>query len=134
VASIILDLGIGNASEYSGPLFARSLLSMVLLLALCWTALSLRGMLHRYVQSASALVLCAMVISAIALPLALAFGAPPVADPPLSSAQKLIALIGLAVVIWKIWVDAHIVRQAIDAPISLGVMLALSWAIADWAL
>lgn len=134
VSSVILDLGIGSAIEYSGPLLARSLLSMVLLLALSWTALSLRGMLHRYVQTASALVLCAMVFSVIALPLALAFGTPPAADQPLNGAQMLIALIGLAVVIWKIWVDAHIVRQAIDAPMSLGVMLALSWAIADWAL
>ena len=134
IASVLLDLSLGSLIDYEGPLLARSLLSMVLLLALSWTALSLRGMLHRYVQTASALVLCAMFFSIIVLPLAMAFGTPPAADEPLNSAQMLIALSGLAIVIWKIWVDAHIVRQAIDAPLSLGIMLALSWAIADWAL
>jgi hypothetical protein len=134
VSSVLLDLGIGRLIGYEGNLLGRSLLSIVLLLALSWTALTMRGMLHRYVQTASALLLCAMAFSVLMLVLALAFGSAPTPDATLNGAQMLIAWLGLAVLVWKIWVDAHIVRQAIDAPISLGVMLALSWAIADWAL
>jgi hypothetical protein len=134
VASVVLDLGIGSLIGAKEPLLARSLLSTALLLGLCWVALTMRGLTHRYVQTASALVACAMAFSILILPLALLFGSPPNSTVALTPAQMLIAWLGLVMVIWKVCVDAHIVRNAIEAPFSLGFLLALSWAIADWAL
>ena len=51
----------------------------------------------------------------------------------LSPQQTLIVWLGLGVLVWKIAVDAHNVRQAIEAPFWLGFLLALAWAVADFA-
>ena len=134
VAGLLLDLGSGNALELKEPLLARSLLSAMLLLALSWTALAIRGLRHRYLQTASALVACSIAFSLLILPLAFLFGKPPVPEVAPTPGQMLIVWLGLATLVWKISVDAHIVRQAIDAPYWLGFLLALSWAIADFAL
>lgn len=133
-ASVLLDLASGNLLELKEPLLARSLMSIMLLLALSWIALAIRGLGHRYLQTASALVACSIAFSLLILPLALLFGSPQGAEVALSPAQRLIVWLGLAILVWKISVDAHIVRQAIEAPFWLGFLLAMSWAIADFAL
>ncbi len=134
VASVLLDLVSGNLLELKDPLLARSLMSIVLLLALSWIALAIRGLGHRYLQTASALVACSIAFSLLILPLALLFGDPQGAEVALSPMQRLIVWLGLGTLVWKLAVDAHVVRQAIDAPYWLGFLLALSWAIADFAL
>lgn len=131
---MLLDYGSGALLGYDDTLLARSLLSISLLLALCWTALSIRGLGNRYVQTATALVSCSMAFSLLILPLAWMFGNPDGAEVTLAPAQVMIVWLGLGVLIWKVAVDAHIVRQAIDAPFWLGFLLAVSWAIADYAL
>ena len=133
-ASVLLDYGSGSLLGYDDTLLARSLLSISLLLALCWTALSIRGLGNRFVQTATALVACSMAFSLLILPLAWLFGDPQGSEVILAPAQVMIVWLGLAVLIWKVAVDAHIVRQAIDAPYWLGLLLAISWAIADYAL
>jgi hypothetical protein len=133
-ASVVLDLTTGNALGVSEPLLARIFLSMLVLLSLCWVALAIRGLGHRYVQTASALVACSIAFSLLILPLAFLFGESPGPEAAASPGQILIAWLGLATLIWKIAVDAHIVRQAIESPFWLGFLLALSWAIADFAL
>jgi hypothetical protein len=133
-ASILLDLTTGKALGVTEPLLARILLSMLVLLSLCWIALAIRGLGHRYVQTASALVACSIAFSLLILPLAFLFGESPGPEGIASPGQILIAWLGLATLVWKIAVDAHIVRQAIESPYWLGFLLALSWAIADFAL
>lgn len=134
VCSVLLDLASGNLLELKEPLLARSLMSTLLLLALSWIALAIRGMSHRYVQTASALVACSIAFSLLILPLAMLFGNPQGVEVALTAGQRLIVWLGLATLIWKIAVDAHVVRQAIEAPFWLGFLLALSWAVADFAL
>ncbi|MGB0133286.1 hypothetical protein [Dokdonella sp.] len=134
VAAVLLDYASGSLLGFDDTLLARSLLSISLLLALCWTALSIRGLGNRYLQTMTALVSCSMAFSLLILPLAWLFGNPQGAEVILTPAQIMVAWLGLGVLIWKIAVDAHIVRQAIDAPFWLGLMLAISWAIADYAL
>lgn len=133
-AAVLTDYGSGHLLGFDDTLLARSLLSMSLLLALCWTALSIRSLGNRYVQTATALVSCSMAFSLLILPLAWFFGNPQGNDVTLSPVQVTIVWLGLGLLIWKVAVDAHIVRQAIDAPYWLGLMLAISWAIADYAL
>lgn len=134
VASVLFDLGTGGALGIQEPLLPRILMSMLLLLGLCWIALAIRGLSHRYLQTASALVACSIVFSLLILPLAFFFGEPPASEVAPTPIQMLIVWLGLATLVWKISVDAHIVRQAIEAPYWLGFLLALSWAIADFAL
>jgi hypothetical protein len=40
----------------------------------------------------------------------------------------------LAIIVWNLTVNAHVVRRALDAPFALGFALAIAWALADWAL
>lgn len=134
VAAVLLDYGSGNLLGFDDTLLARSLLSISLLLALCWTALSIRGLSNRYVQTATALVSCSMAFSLLILPLAWFFGNPQGSEVVLTPAQVMVVWLGLGVLLWKVGVDAHIVRQAIDAPYWLGLLIAISWAIADYAL
>ena len=134
VASVILDLTTANLLDIGDNALARSLFSTSLLLALCWIALGIRGMFNRYIQTATALVACSMVFSVLIVPLAWLFGTPEGAEAVLTPQQTLAAWLGLGVLIWKIAVDAHNVRQAIDAPFWLGFSLALAWAVADFAL
>lgn len=134
VVSVILDLSSANLLDIGDNALARSLFSTSLLLALCWIALGIRGMLARFVQTATALVGCAMIFSILIVPLAWLFGAPSGADAVLSPQQILVAWLGLGILVWKIAVDAHNVRQAIEAPFWLGFALALAWSVADFAL
>lgn len=134
VASVILDLSSANLLDIGDNALARSLFSTSLLLALCWIALGIRGMLARFVQTAIALVGCAMIFSIVIVPLAWLFGKPDGAEAVLSPQQILVAWLGLGVLVWKIAVDAHNVRQAIEAPFWLGFALALAWSVADFAL
>lgn len=133
-ASVILDLTTANLLDIGDNALARSLFSTSLLLALCWIALGIRGMLTRYIQTATALVACSMVFSVLIVPLAWLFGTPESAEAVLTPQQTLAAWLGLGVLMWKIAVDAHNVRQAIDGPFWLGFSLALAWAVADFAL
>ena len=133
VASVLLDLTAASLLDIGDNPLARSLLSTALLLALCWIALAIRGLLNRYIQTAIALVACSMVFSVLIVPLSWLFGKPAGAE-ALSPVQTLVAWLGLSVLIWKITVDAHNVRQAIDAPFWLGFSLALAWSAADFAL
>jgi hypothetical protein len=134
VASVALDLTSATLLDVGDNALARSLFSTSLLLALCWIALAIRGLRSRYVQTAIALVACSMVFSILILPLAYLFGPVQDSTKTLSSTQTLLAWLGLGVLAWKLAVDAHNVRQAIDAPYLLGLGLALAWAIADFAL
>ena len=134
VAGLALDLVTANALELTEPVLARSLLSCLVLLSLSWIALEIRRLGHRYLQTASALVACSIAFSVLILPLALLFGTPPADGAVPTPTQMLIVWLGLGTLVWKIAVDAHIVRQAIEAPFWLGFLLALSWVIADFAL
>lgn len=132
--SVALDLATSHLFEIRSSALGRSLFSTSLLLGLCWMALSIRGLRNRFVQTAIALIACSMVFSLLIVPLAALFGSPADEDAVLSPAQTLLAWLALIVLVWKIGVDAHNVRQAIDAPFWMGMSLALAWTIADFAL
>ena len=133
-ASVTLDVFAGAVLGDAADALQRSLVSTGLVLLLCWIALALRRLAHRYVQTAIALVACSMVFTLLALPLAWLMGPAPASPAPLTPLQTLVGWAMLAIVAWNIAVNAHIVRRALDAPFALGFALALAWAIADWAL
>lgn len=134
LASVALDVLGGAALGDASHALQRSLVSTGLVLALCWIALSVRRLGNRYVQTASALIACSMLLTLLAMPLAWLLGPTPSPPAPLTPLQTLIGWAMLAIVVWNIAVNAHIVRRALDAPYALGFALALAWAIADWSL
>lgn len=132
--SVALDLSTANLLDIGDSALGRSLFSTSLLLGFCWLTLAIRRLGYRFVQTAIALVACSMVFSILVVPLALLFGTPADKDTVLSPAQTLLAWLLLGVLVWKVAVDAHNVRQAIEAPFWMGMSMALAWAIADFAL
>ncbi|HKE46566.1 MAG TPA: hypothetical protein VKB52_00760 [Rhodanobacteraceae bacterium] len=133
-SSIALDLLCDRILDGSPNILARSLVSMGLILALCWIALSIRHLGNRYVQTASTLIACDIVFTLLILPLAWLFARAPAQAKGLTPPQTLLAWAMLAVIVWNLVVNAHIVRRALDAPFALGFALALAWALANWAL
>jgi hypothetical protein len=133
-ASILLDVATGSLLGSPVAVLPRSLVSTVLVLALLWIALSIRRLGNRYVQTASALVACSMVFSLLILPFAWLAGPTPTPPAPLSPLQVLLGWAMLAIIVWNLTVNAHVVRRALDAPFALGFALAIAWALADWAL
>ena len=133
-ASVLIDVATGSFLGGANDVLPRSLVSTGLVLALCWIALRIRRLGNRYVQTASALVACSIVFSLLILPLAWLAGPPPAAPEALSPLQTLLWWAMLAIIIWNLAVNAHVVRRALDAPFALGFALAFAWALADWAL
>ena len=133
-ASILLDTLIGNLMDRSPNALARTLVSTGLILALCAIALSIRQLMPRYVQTATALVACSIAFSLLALPILALVG--PVPEPPATMAplQVLLSWALLAMLIWNLAVNAHILRHALDAPFVFGFALVVAWMVADWAL
>ncbi|MGH8171847.1 MAG: hypothetical protein ACREPX_01790 [Rhodanobacteraceae bacterium] len=133
-ASVFLDTLIGTVLDRSPHALARSLVSTGLVLALCAIALSIRQLMSRYVQTATALVACSIALTLLALPILALIG--PVPTPPATMAplQVLMSWALLAMLIWNLAVNAHIVRHAMDAPFAFGLALVVAWTVADWAL
>ncbi|MET0230764.1 MAG: hypothetical protein ABW186_07530 [Rhodanobacteraceae bacterium] len=133
-ASIAIDIAAGSVIGAENDRVAHVLVSTTLILALAWIALAMRGLGNRFVQTASALVACSIALSLIMLPLAWLAGtppAPPARPPPL---QTLLWTAMLAVVVWNLAVNAHIVRRAIEVPLGIAFAIVVAWAVADWAL
>jgi len=133
-ASIAIDIAAGSVMGADNDRVAHVLVSTTLILALAWVALTMRRLGHRYVQTASALVACSIAFSLLVLPLEWLAGPPPVPPAPVPPLQTLLWTAMLAIVVWNLAVNAHIVRRAIEAPYGIAFAIVVTWAIADWAL
>lgn len=141
VASIALDLVIGQALGQGDNALAHSLMSGTLVLALCWIALRVRGLGARYVQTASALVACSLLMSLVQLPLALLFVAPDAGDSAAtqpsvapSALQVLVSIGFLATLGWQMVVYAYIMRHAMQATFAFALTLVVTWVVASIAI
>lgn len=130
--SLVADLGSARVLQVQDNVAARSLLGSGVVLALLWLALHLRGRPGRFVQTGIALVSCATVFSLLMLPVALGVGQPPASAEQLSPLQAMLAWTALAIVLWKLLVDGHILRAALDVRAGLAMVLAAGFSIADW--
>lgn len=93
-----------------------------------WVLLALMQRRARYLQTMSALLATGLVLSLMFLPLAMAALDAGMADGATegSGRQGLLALLILAVVIWKIGVAGNIWRHALDCPFAVGIGVALT--------
>lgn len=96
-------------------------------LAMPWLLLTLMHRRARYLQTMSALLATGLVLSLVFLPLAVAALNAGMMESPDggSSRQGVLALLLLAVVIWKVGVTANIWHHALEWPFAAGVGVAL---------
>jgi len=125
LVSLLLSL---SMQLETAPTLLQGALEIALLLALLWLVLNLTGHNERFIQAASAAMGSSALLGIAALPLVSLAG---------SSNEDLALLAGLsmlALVIWSIVVLGHILRHALDIRHSQGVLAALAYTFASYAL
>jgi hypothetical protein len=125
VAGIGLDLLYAALLDMPQPL-PRIALSLALLLVVPWVLLGFRERRARYAQTLAALAGTSLLFTAAFLPLALyAVDLPPlVADQPPTPAQVLFSWVTLILLSWKLVINSHIYRHALDWPRLPALLLA----------
>lgn len=103
----------------------ENLFGLVLMLAVIYIALSLRGKLPRFIQTATAMLLSGLLLSLLALPL-VAWG-----HRSESAESELLLLV---LFIWSIVVLGHIIRHAFELPLNIGIAAALLYNLIAWNL
>lgn len=127
VASLALDLLYVTLLGSERAVFGRLLLSLALLLGVPWLLLGLRGRRERYVQTLAALCGTGMVFTVVFLPLALLMSGmpPPSMETPPEPGQLLLGWLTLAMLAWKLSINAHIYRHALDLRLGLAMLVAV---------
>ncbi len=135
VAATALDVMVGDLLDRDGNALARSLLSSLVILGLCWIALAVRNFRNRFVQTATAIIATGIVFTLLQGALLWLGGVPPATgSAPLTSTQALVAWALFAIFLWQVAVTAHIVRHAVELGSGLALTLVISWIVAWWAL
>ena len=139
VAGGAVDALIAMDVSDAGTALAHSLLGSVVVLGLCAIALAIRGLANRYVQTATALLACGLVVSLAQWPLLWMAGPLPVANPgatpaPPAPSTVLLAWLSLGLLAWQLLVYARIMRAAMESTMPFALALVISWLVAYWAL
>ena len=134
IASVALQLIIAQILGIQGNTIAASLFGLGFTLGVLYVLLSLRGVRSRFVQAASALLACALLFSVLSLPIALLSGGKPPTPENVTPLQLLLGLVSLPIVIWKIVIDAHILRNSLNLPFFAGLVIAIFWLLAEMKL
>lgn len=137
-AAIALDVLAGGLLGDAGDALAHSMLAAIVVLGLAWIELAIRGRAARYVQTATALAACGIVVSLAQMPVALLIEMPKddaavaaLARNPLQVALRWLLLASL---VWQVLVNAHILRQAVEIRRGIAIAHVVTWLIAYWAL
>jgi hypothetical protein len=111
-------------------------LSLALLLGLPWLLLALRQRLPRYVQTLSAFAGSSVLYMLAVLPLVQPIKdlPPPSPDVPPSAPQALIVVLWLGLLGWKLAINAHIWRHALDWPRGAAILLVIGLFLLELAL
>jgi hypothetical protein len=127
-ALILLALAIGlavSAQRVPIAVAAPQLgFEVLLLLALAWVPLAVAKRRERFIQTATAMVAVAIAFNLLAVPVVLGVGELPKDPRALSTVQVLLGWLSLALLAWKLVVSGHILRQALDVPLRIGVLIA----------
>ena len=138
VAVCALSLGMQQAAAWLLGLehetFGAAVLSLLVNLGALLLLLALRNLRSRFVQAATALLSCAMVFFVISIPLTLMFGTPPQNPGTAAPLQVLAALLSLPLLVWKLMVDANVLRHSLNMPFLAGIALAVLWLIVELAI
>lgn len=107
----------------------RGIVDLALTAVVFGVALAVARRTHRYVQTLTA-VLGAGALLAIPMILLLVIGGQVEGVPPL---RFLVSLASLPLLVWYLFVIAHIVRQALDTPLFTGMAVALTYFVVSYA-
>ncbi len=131
---VVLDGMVGQVLGLGPGALGEALLSSVVVLGLCWIALAIRHLRHRFAQAAIALLAAGLVFSVGQLLLALLAGEVPVEGQAPTPAQLVAGWAALGLLAWQVGVFAHVMRHAMEATYGLAFALVVSWVVAYWAL
>lgn len=126
VALYVLS-GTALALVYQPPPLAilSAIVETALLLALTWILLAVHGLQSRFIQTATAMAGTGFLFSLFSLPLFLF--RPWVENGSESPLLLLVSMLLLFLVLWNITVLAHILRHAVSASFTMGVLLAIGY-------
>jgi hypothetical protein len=130
-ASLLLQLAIASVLAIPGDALGAGLIGLAFNLGVLYLLLNLRGVRARFVQAALALTSCAIVFAILSVPIVLAVGGKPPTPETITSLQALLGMLALPIVVWKLIVDAHILRHSLNLPFAAGLLIALFWIIAE---
>jgi hypothetical protein len=130
--TLLLQLALAYLRGGEGDTIAGGIIGLAFSLGVLYLLLHLRSLTNRFVQSATTLLGCAILFELLLVPLALTL--PGHAPTVLTPLQVLAALFALLIVIWKLIVDAHILRHSLDLPFLAGLGIAVLWIIAELVL
>jgi hypothetical protein len=130
-ANLLLQLAIVSVLGIEGDALGAGLIGLAFNLAVLYALLSLRSVRERFVQTATSLIACAVLFAILSLPVVLMSGGKPPTAETISPAQALLGLLALPLVVWKLVVDAHILRHGLNLPFFAGLLIALFWVIAE---
>jgi len=134
-ACVMVHLGVAYLRNVPlGAVFAGAVLWLAFTLGALNLILMLRGLRNRFVQSATALLGCALAFTLLSIPIAMLVGEPPTNPEQVTPLQLLLGVVSLPLLLWKIIVDAHVFRHSFDLPFFSGVVIALLWIVAALAL
>lgn len=131
VASVAVQFVIAQILGIEGNIIVASLLGLSFNLGVLYVLLSLRSVRSRFIQSGTALLGCALLFALVSLPVALLAGGKPPTPDDVTPLQLLLGLVSLPIIIWKIVIDAHILRHSLNLPFFAGLMIAIFWLIAQ---
>jgi len=128
-AAVILDLVLVGVLRPDQVRFPRTLLDDVLMVGLPCLALTIAGKGERIWQTVGAISLVSIVFALLFAPILLvptvAVGATP------TGIQLMAGWLWLALLSWHLMVTGHILRHALEVPMTIGVMLALGFFVAN---
>jgi hypothetical protein len=130
-ASLLLQLAIASVLAVPGDALGAGLIGLAFNLGVLYLLLNLRGLRARFVQAALALTSCAIVFAILSVPIVLAVGGKPPTPEAITPLQALLGMLALPIVVWKLIVDAHILRHSLNLPFAAGLLIALFWIIAE---
>jgi hypothetical protein len=130
VAVLYLCANVALTRLVDGPVLAltRGVADLGFTLAAFWLCLVVGQRAHRVLQTLTAVLGTGTLVTVPAIALA-AVGQQ--LGPPGPDAAALTLLLLLPVLIWQVAVLAHIVQQALDAPLVTGIAVATSYALLD---
>jgi hypothetical protein len=130
--TLLLQLAIARVLKIEGETLGAGIVALAFNLGLLYLLLTLRNLGSRFVQAALTLLGVAMLFQLLSLPIVLlAGGHPPNASDHLTPLQVLLGLVSLPILVWKLIVDAHILRHSLNLPFISGMVIAVGWIIAE---
>jgi hypothetical protein len=130
-ASLLLQLAIASVLGIDGDALGAGLIGLAFNFGILYGLLAVRGVRARFVQTALALTACAILFAILSVPIVLMAGGKPPTPETMTPLQALLGLLALPVVVWKLMVDAHILRHSLNLPFFAGLLIALIWVIAE---